>query len=271
MITMITHEFTKRLCMSELSIKLSTIPCHQFFSLNKNEKLSAAFVYIEKGYVELNAASTTLSLCSGSLVFIPENTFYTLKWTMNEEIRFYTITAIAKDYNTAMMSDNFSLQQIEELSNEKTGMLIARIYAYMSTDDRIKKTEAIGLYYGFYADALKYLTTSESSELHPALMKALNYIEQNYAENDTLAEIAKQCFISETRLFHLFQKQLNTTPVSYRNARRIQAATELLKNDLSAGEIATITGFNSVPYFYETFKKYTGITPKEYRDIINAK
>ncbi len=263
---MLSSKYTKRLCMTEFSIQLSTIPCQHFFCTNKNEKLAAAFIYIEKGYAELSTSASTVLLSDNSLVYIPQDTFYTLKWTANEEIKYYTITAVSKDYNTAVINDKFVFQVIKQLSNKRIGILFDEIYTLMSTNERISKIKAISLYYGFYAEALEYLTTASTPSFHPVLLKVIEFIDNNYNKNHTLSEIAKECFISETRLFYLFRQQLNTTPISYRNKKRIQIAAELLKTDLSIEDICTQIGFNSVPYFYETFKKYANITPKEYRN-----
>lgn len=39
----------------------------------------------------------------------------------------------------------------------------------------------------------------------------------------------------------------------------------LLSGDLSIGEIGTALGFNDYFYFLKTFKRITGMTPKQYR------
>ena len=48
----------------------------------------------------------------------------------------------------------------------------------------------------------------------------------------------------------------------------LEYAWSLLESrDMSVGEIAFASGYNSVPYFLYVFKKRSGITPSEYKKI----
>lgn len=49
------------------------------------------------------------------------------------------------------------------------------------------------------------------------------------------------------------------------NKIRIREAIRLLKSgDYKVYEIAERTGYNNYAYFYQLFKKYTGVSPKDY-------
>ena len=59
------------------------------------------------------------------------------------------------------------------------------------------------------------------------------------------------------------------TPVAYRNKLRIEQAKKLLAdNELSIGGISRLIGFENIYYFDRLFKKYTGMTPTDYRNIL---
>lgn len=263
--------FVKKICMTELSVSLSAFPYPHFFEVQKNAKLTAAFVYMLKGSAELQSTGLCMHCEEGDLIYIPENASYTLRWVTDGQIRYYTVSAVARDYNTAMMHRNFRLQKISELSNSETERVFGEIYAKLRGNDDVERIEAVGLYYAFYARALRYLKADCSAPLHPALSNAVRIIEETYDRELAVASIAKACYISESRLYGLFHAQLHTSPVFYRNRLRVRRAAELLKTDSPVEEISETVGFRSVPYFYATFKRITGLTPNKYRNILKGR
>ena len=72
---------------------------------------------------------------------------------------------------------------------------------------------------------------------------------------------------SYDRFRHLFTEHFGISPNSYLTNQRINHAKRLLKSsDASITDIAYDCGFNSSSQFTNIFKKYVGITPKEYRN-----
>ncbi len=268
---MLSNTYSKTLCMNQLKIRLSNIPQSKFFDVQKNEKLTSAFIYIERGEAVLHTDTLSLPLQEGSLLYVPEKVFYTLKWLSEEDIQYYTIFATASDYNTTMMNDKFPLQIVKKLSSPQTGNTFAQIYELMQSGERIQKIKAVALYYDFYAQALQHLQSAPETQYHPALQKAMDYLSEHYNEELSVAKLAQICYISETRLYHLFQQQINTSPILFRNMKRVQKAAELLQTELSVEEICERTGFNSLPYFYRIFKEHTQLTPNEYRKLAHTK
>ena len=71
-----------------------------------------------------------------------------------------------------------------------------------------------------------------------------------------------------SRCIELFKKSAGTTFSHYLTNLRITNAKKLLTTtDISINEISLKTGFNDYFYFLKTFKKYTGHTPSEYRNL----
>jgi AraC-like DNA-binding protein len=114
--------------------------------------------------------------------------------------------------------------------------------------------------------------TRVGENLKRRLDAALDYIEKNYRENFSIADLSCICFVSESRLHHIFTEKLGITPIKYRNQIRVErAAHDLRTTSLSIEAIAEKHGFNSPTYFRETFKDYTGLTPTEHRRIATSK
>ena len=93
----------------------------------------------------------------------------------------------------------------------------------------------------------------------------LNYINLNYTHL-TLDELCEFFHKSKSSLSHSFKKNNGVTLKAYCNNLKLRDAEILLKSsELSITEIALTTGFESISYFIELFKKKTGITPLKYR------
>ena len=95
----------------------------------------------------------------------------------------------------------------------------------------------------------------------------MQYIEENVHNRIKVSEIAKVVFLSPEYLSVKFHQTVGETIPSYINRVKIEKAKELLVlSDMPIGEISEYLAFSSQSYFQNIFKKYCGITPKEYRE-----
>ncbi len=109
----------------------------------------------------------------------------------------------------------------------------------------------------------------EDSKTHPKNEndEILNYINLNYIHL-TLDELCEFFHKSKSSLSHSFKKNNGVTLKSYCNNLKLRDAEILLKNsELPVTEIAMATGFESISYFIELFKKKNGVTPLKYKKI----
>ena len=78
--------------------------------------------------------------------------------------------------------------------------------------------------------------------------------------------IAEAIHMNPDYVSYLFHKQSGQLLNSYITNERINAAKKLLiTTDLSLQAIADSTGFTNSSYFHKQFKKFTGVTPQQYR------
>lgn len=97
------------------------------------------------------------------------------------------------------------------------------------------------------------------------LKNVLEYLEQNYTEKITLNTLADVAGMNPKYFCRYFKSLTSRSPIDYLNYYRIECAREQLSTtDLPITEVAFNCGFNEVSYFIKTFKKYLGITPKQY-------
>lgn len=97
--------------------------------------------------------------------------------------------------------------------------------------------------------------------------KAIDYVTENYMHEITLEEIAKHVCVSRTYFCSIFKKAMGQQFSIYLLEFRLKKACELLReSDYKVYNIAYEVGFRSHNYFNNIFKKYYGMTPKEYKN-----
>lgn len=96
--------------------------------------------------------------------------------------------------------------------------------------------------------------------------QAISYMQENYKAHINLDDIVSGVFLSKDYFRQIFKKVTGTSITSYIQELRIREACRLLETtDENSAEIARESGFNDIKFFYQTFKKATGLTPAEYR------
>ncbi|HQB07278.1 MAG TPA: response regulator [Rectinema sp.] len=99
----------------------------------------------------------------------------------------------------------------------------------------------------------------------PFVVKALQYIENNYQEPITLESAAAAIGISAGHLTRLMSDELKRGFARTLIGYRIQKAKELLKMpNISIREVSQRCGYSDANYFARLFRRLTGLTPREY-------
>ena len=106
-----------------------------------------------------------------------------------------------------------------------------------------------------------------NANLPERLRRVVEYIEQNLTAPLSLGELADRACTSKFHFCRLFKRYTGLTPKQFYICRRIEKARELLdKNDHTISQVAYRLGFNDVSEFIRQFKKFTGYTPRGYRN-----
>lgn len=110
------------------------------------------------------------------------------------------------------------------------------------------------------------LDRTKNSEGKEKIANAAAYIEENYAESISVAQLAEMSNYSLRQFIRLFKKVFGCIPTEYIADLRMQKARELLRGkNHTITEIALFCGYVDSNYFSRIFRKYNGMTPSEYR------
>ena len=123
--------------------------------------------------------------------------------------------------------------------------------------------------------ARKYclLVRSYSLKGYSALtQRTLNYIDFNITEELSLSYIAEKLNVSRNHLSSHFKKEMGETITDYINGKRIQESLKYLNaTNLPVSDVALRVGMYDLNYFSRVFKKIMGMTPSQYRSMLQIK
>jgi two-component system response regulator YesN len=94
-------------------------------------------------------------------------------------------------------------------------------------------------------------------------------MDERYADNLTVADIAKSVYLSSTYVSLIYKQETGETIYEYLTKVRIERAKVLLRDPQNKFyEICEAVGYSDPSHFSKIFKKYTGFTPSTFRDQV---
>ncbi|MCX7709353.1 MAG: response regulator [Clostridia bacterium] len=146
--------------------------------------------------------------------------------------------------------------------------------AYRDEMERINSCESIrqlkGIWEELLREKLEGIKKAVQFQKCSFLIKnIISFIEDNFYQEITLNFLSKQFNVSPNYISRLFKEETGETLFNYINAVRVEKAKSFLKDiDLKVYEVSERAGFKSPVHFNIVFNKYTGLTPKQYRDSL---
>ncbi len=113
---------------------------------------------------------------------------------------------------------------------------------------------------------INYLSVEVKPQEHLRMKKVYDFVEENFARQFSLEEIAAVVNMTEPAFCRFFKKLTHKTFITFLNEFRIAFASRLLAEEhLSISAVSFESGFNNLSYFNKQFKVVTGKTASEYR------
>ena len=109
------------------------------------------------------------------------------------------------------------------------------------------------------------LSYTELSEDYGRIEAAIHYLEQNFQDQPTLAEIAAHVGLSEYHFQRLFSRWAGTSPKRFLQFLTIQHAKKLLDESQSILDTAYEAGLSSPSRLHDLFVTHEAITPGEFK------
>ncbi len=152
------------------------------------------------------------------------------------------------DLTTSYSLSDFYIQKADEC---KTPEEISELHYVMCLD---------------YAKRMKNLRKKKICSKHIAI--CIDYICENLHTRITIKELAERVKLEQSYLSKLFKKEVGVTISEYIQEKKIETAQNMLiYSEFAPAEISSILAFPNQSYFTEVFKKWTGMTPKQYQAL----
>ncbi|MBN2795713.1 MAG: response regulator [Clostridia bacterium] len=190
----------------------------------------------------------------------------------------HNLTTIKADLITAIHLGNQSLFnkineelrfQIEKNQIQEPIRFFEEIFIQLNIKEKITQMDLKLAFLEFsnILNEVVFLNNQKNiKSLSQVLKLSLEYIQQHYHETITLQDLADETYVSIYYLSRMFKKEIGKNFTDYINEFRMNKAKQYLnESNFKAYEVAEMVGVPDPHYFSKLFKKYTGVSPTEYR------
>ena len=222
-------------------------------------------VQIKQGHITLFWACTPHQLtrpgsCQSMAIFnLPMHLF--LSWPLDRElINHVTHGMVFKSLASQQLS-TFEVQrwqqneQIRQLAIDEIGLMLKRFSLSGWQPILVNKTS-------------RTHKNSVSRHAQFYVSQMLSFIADNYDQALTINDVAEHVKLNANYAMGIFQRVMQLTLKQYITAMRINHVRALLSDtDKTILDVALTAGFRSSSRFYDTFSKFVGMSPQQYRKL----
>lgn len=102
------------------------------------------------------------------------------------------------------------------------------------------------------------------------IRNVVNYIDQHISEELSLSLLAQEYGKNPSYLSNAFKREVGDTITNYIAKQRISASLRYFNTtNMSVAEVAETVGIADFGYFSKLFKKHIGVSPREYKHILD--
>lgn len=155
---------------------------------------------------------------------------------------------------------------------ELTGLMVQAMTDYMAEESDLYGLHCICSICQMYSRLLSmvpYRQMTEAAYLArnkkmARLSRITEFIDQNYSEKITLAQLAEQENVTTTYLSHFIHDNLHMTFQEYVSSVRFERALKLLRDtSMCMTDVSVVSGFSDVKYLSRMLETYFGMSAQE--------
>lgn len=174
------------------------------------------------------------------------------------EVKQKIISCLMEIYNRVMIK--YPERELEDLQNLDIVSHVLELYNF---------NDVIFYFNSVLNNLLEFFNTNTADSV---IVKVIAYVKSNYSMDLKLETLGDLFNCNSAYLGKKFKKYTGVQFNTYLDNLRIEEAkNKLLNTDLKIYQISKIVGYTNTDYFFMKFKKATGMTPKEFKDVESGK
>ncbi|WP_058306232.1 AraC family transcriptional regulator [Gracilibacillus massiliensis] len=243
-------------------------------------------IYVHKGTGTFFINNTLYDMNKGDVFLIPNDTIHHAVPNQDDLVTSSVIFFSPALIQSIPIDENFSyLSIIEKIKkhkhykmslSEKKQVTFEQFLNTIEKELREKQTGSLHAAILITHQILLFLSRLSIEQIDKTIMEEnynrfwmneiFAFIDHNLQRNISLTLLAEKAHVSPAHFSRVFKEITGIGVTVYLSKKRTYKAKELLWNtDYPVAHIAEISGFDSTPHFYRTFKKFVGTTPSGYR------
>ncbi|WP_338115778.1 AraC family transcriptional regulator [Paenibacillus monticola] len=146
-------------------------------------------------------------------------------------------------------------------------LLVEQMNQQWQQSGTLEQFQVKALFHQFVYELLKQWEEHEAVGLQPdVVQQAVRHMEDYYAEPITLHSLAAMLDCNPRQLQRLFKDRVRTGPIDYLIQLRLEKAKTMLhQTSIPLNQIAEAVGYLDSYHFSKMFKKYTGVSPSQFK------
>lgn len=234
---------------------------------------------VEQGACRFMIENTMLDVHEGNCLLIPPQLFHYTRYLFGPcrrcgvyfRLSYLDARVIAMMPGDAGFFSRLQLLHVPREQREAFSALLSRMCDEEAIDDsrtELSLSLLLQELFLFCSRACSFLpvTPADIQTTDRQVLEAARFINENFRQQLSSAQIAAAAGFSQNYLSRKFREAAGIGVHEYLVIVRLRsAALELESTGRSVTEIATRCGFSDSNYFKDVFRKYYGMTPRDYR------
>ena len=274
-------------------LHISELYCAHYYEFTKNFMTGSqphgfwTLVYVDKGEILVTADAEEKEAVNGDLFFFAPNEAYSLRGNGKTAANVLVVAFQCKDKVMHALSGKRHRPStgqralLRDVLRECRASFSSRLddpndhQLVRAKDAPLGSEQMIGCYMvelitSLLRQMLNPFREDKEIDSSPLLKAMIDYMQNNITRVLSMEQLAAEFHVSTSCIKRHFSQYKQMGAMEYFTKLKIEHAKKLLREQsMNVTQIAETLGYDS-HYFCNRFKKFTGMTPKEYQRSVNA-